>query len=407
MTESKIAKCRTRLEQFLADLLEPLGRRERRHWGAVYVRGLLLDGERKSIEPMAARLPEGNVQAMQQLIGQSPWLWAPVWQRLAQRMTAELRPDPVWVIDDTGFPKQGHHSVGVARQYSGTLGKTANCQVAVSLHQTAGEESTILDWRLYLPESWTQDRERRAAAGIPAEVKFQTKWELALELIDEAQKWGLRCGVVLADAGYGEVTEFRQGLETRQLPYAVGIPSTLGVWTKPPRIHKLKARGQGRPPSAYHYGPQRPGTVREVAQKARGWKQVRWREGSQGWLESRFDACRVQPSHGFHEGRPPHKEVWLLVEWPRGEKEPTKYFLCDLPEHYPLRRLVRIVKARWKIEQDYQQLKEELGLDHYEGRSWAGWHHHVTLVMLAHAFLTLERLRSKKNFWVDPATDTP
>jgi SRSO17 transposase len=407
MTESEIAKCRTRLEQFLADLLEPLGRRERRHWGSVYVRGLMLDGERKSIEPMAERLPEGNVQAMQQLIGQSPWLWAPVWQRLAQRMTAELRPDPVWVIDDTGFPKQGHHSVGVARQYSGTLGKTANCQVAVSLHQTAGEESAILGWRLYLPESWTQDPERRAAAGIPAEVKFQTKWELALELIDEAQKWGLRCGVVLADAGYGEVTEFRQGLETRQLPYAVGIPSTLGVWTKPPRIYKLKARGQGRPPSAYHYGPQRPGTVREVAQKARGWKQVRWREGSKGWLESRFDACRVQPSHGFHEGRPPHKEVWLLVEWPRGEKEPTQYFLCDLPEHYPLRRLVRIVKARWKIEQDYQQLKEELGLDHYEGRSWAGWHHHVTLVMLAHAFLTLERLRSKKNFWVDPATDAP
>jgi SRSO17 transposase len=407
MTESEIAKCRNRLEQFLADLLEPLGRRERRHWGSVYVRGLLLDGERKSIEPMAARLPEGNVQAMQQLIGQSPWPWAPVWQRLAQRMTVELMPDPVWVIDDTGFPKQGHHSVGVERQYSGTLGKTANCQVAVSLHQVTGQESTILDWRLYLPESWTEDPQRRAEAGIPAEVKFQTKWQLALELIDEARGWGLRCGVVLGDAAYGEVTEFRQGLETRQLPYAVGIPSTLGVWTKPPRIHKLKARGQGRPPSAYHYGPQRPGTVREVAQKARLWKQVRWREGSKGWLESRFHACRVQPSHGFHEGRPPHKEVWLLVEWPRGEKEPTKYFLCDLPEHYPLRRLVRIVKARWKIEQDYQQLKEELGLDHYEGRSWTGWHHHVTLVMLAHAFLTLEMLRNKKNFWVDPATDAP
>ncbi len=304
MTESEIAKCRNRLEQFLADLLEPLGRRERRHWGSVYVRGLMLDGERKSIEPMAERLPEGNVQAMQQLIGQSPWPWAPVWQRLAQRMTVELMPDPVWVIDDTGFPKQGHHSVGVERQYSGTLGKTANCQVAVSLHQAAGEESTILDWRLYLPKSWTEDPQRRAEAGIPAEVKFQTKWQLALELIDEARGWGLRCGVVLGDAAYGEVTEFRQGLETRQLPYAVGIPSTLGVWAKPPRIHKLKARGQGRPPSAYHYGPQRPGTVREVAQKARGWKQVRWREGSQGWLESRFYACRVQPSHGFHEGRP-------------------------------------------------------------------------------------------------------
>jgi len=341
------------------------------------------------------------------LIGQSPWLWAPVWQRLAQRMTAELTPDLVWVIDDTGFPKQGHHSVGVARQYSGTLGKTANCQVAVSLHQAGGEESTILGWRLYLPESWTQDAQRRAEAGIPAGVKFQTKWQLALELIDEARAWGLRCGVVLADAGYGEVTEFRQGLEARQLLYAVGIPSTLGVWTRPPRLHQLKARKRGRPPSVYPYGEQRPCAVREVAEKARGWKHVRWREGTKGWLQSRFYACRVQPSHGFHEGQPPHPEVWLLVEWPPGEKEPTKYFLCDLPESSTLRRLVRIVKGRWKIEQDYQQLKEELGLDHYEGRNWTGWHHHVTLVMLAHAFLTLERLRSKKNFWVDPATDAP
>jgi SRSO17 transposase len=144
-----------------------------------------------------------------------------------------------------------------------------------------------------------------------------------------------------------------------------------------------------------------------VAEKARGWKQVRWREGTKGWLESRFYACRVRPSHGFNEGQPPHKEVWLLVEWPRGEKEPTKYFLCDLPTHYTLRRLVRAAKSRWKIEQDYQQLKEELGLDHYEGRSWRGWHHHVTLVMLAHAFLTLENLRGKNNFWVYPATDAP
>ena len=407
MTASEIEKCRNRLEQFLGDLLEPLGRSERRQWSSVYVRGLLLDGERKSIEPMAARLPEGNVQALQQLIGQSPWPWAPVWERLARRMTAELAPDPVWVLDDTGFPKQGRHSVGVERQYSGTLGKTANCQVAVSLHQVGPEESTILGWRLYLPESWIQDAERRAEAGIPGAVGFRTKGQLALELIDEALAWGLRGGVVLADTAYGEVTEFREGLEARQRPYVVGIPSPLGVWTKPPRRHKLKARGRGRPPSVYHYGEQRPSSVREVAEKARGWKQVRWREGTKGWLESRFYACRVQPSHGFNEGRPPHKQVWLLVEWPRAEPQPTKYFLCDLPAHYTLRRLVRIAKGRWKIEQDYQQLKEELGLDHYEGRSWTGWHHHVTLVMLAHAFLTLEKLRGKKNFWVDPATDAP
>jgi SRSO17 transposase len=405
MTESQIEKCRERLEQFLAGLLEPQGRRERRHWSSVYVRGLLLDGERKSIEPMAARLPEGNVQAMQQLIGQSPWPWTPIWQRLAQRMTAELMPDPVWVIDDTGFPKQGHHSVGVARQYSGTLGKTANCQVAVSLHQTGTEESVILGWRLYLPESWTEDPQRRAEAGIPAEVKFLTKWQLALELIDEARGWGLRCGVVLGDAGYGESTEFRQGLETRQLPYALGIPCTLRVWPKPPRLRP--APGRRRRSTVYHYGGQRPCAVREVATRARGWKQVHWREGKKGWLESRFHACRVQPAHGFDQGDPPHPEVWLLLEWPRGEPEPTKYFLCDLPKSYPLRRLVRTVKSRWKIEQDYQQLKEELGLDHYEGRNWTGWHHHVTLVMLAHAFLTLEMLRNKKNFWVDPATNAP
>jgi SRSO17 transposase len=405
MTESEIEKCRKRLEQFLADLLAPLGRRERRQWSTLYIRGLLLDGERKSIEPMAARLPDGNVQAMQQLIGQSPWPWAPVWERLAQRMTAELAPDPVWVIDDTGFPKQGQHSVGVARQYSGTLGKTANCQVAVSLHQTAGEESTILGWRLYLPESWTQDAERRTEAGIPEAVRFQTKWQMALELIDAARGWGLRCGVVLADAGYGETTDFRQGLENRQLRYAVGIPSTVRVWTRPPRLRK--APGRGRRTTVYQYGEQRPCAVGEVAAKVRGWKHVRWREGSKGWLESRFYAARVQPAHGFDEGDPPHKEVWLLLEWPPGEKAPTKFFLCDLPASYTLRRLVRVVKSRWKIEQDYQQLKEELGLDHYEGRNWTGWHHHVTLVMLAHAFLTLEMLRSKKNFWVDPATDAP
>ena len=405
MTESEIEQCRTRLEQFLADLLEPLGRRERRHWASVYIRGLLLDGERKSIEPMAARLPDGNVQALQQMVGQSPWSWEPVWRRLAQRMTAELTPDPVWVIDDTGFPKQGRHSVGVARQYSGTLGKTANCQVAVSLHLATGEESSILDWRLYLPESWTQDSQRCTQAGIPEGVKFQTKWQLALEMIDEVQGWGLPAAVVLADAGYGETTEFRQGLEARHLRYAVGIPSTVTVWTKPPRVRK--GRGRARRSTVYHYDVQRPCGVREVAARVPRWKQVRWREGSKGWLLSRFYACRVQPAHGYDQGEPPQPEAWLLIEWPYGEKEPSKYFLCHLPESYTLRRLVQVVKSRWKIEQDYQQLKEELGLDHYEGRNWTGWHHHVTLVMLAHAFLTLEMLRNKKNFWVDPARDAP
>jgi SRSO17 transposase len=403
MTELQIAKCRQRLERFLADLLEPVGRSERRYWGEVYVRGLLQDGERKSVEPMAARLRDGNVQAMQQFVGQSPWQWEEVWQRLGRRMTAELEPDSAWVVDDTGFPKQGLDSVGVARQYSGTLGKTGNCQVAVSLHHVGEQGNAVLGWRLYLPESWAHDKERRKSAGVPEEVVFKRKWELALELIDQARSWGLADRIVLADGGYGESTEFRDELEARDLRYVVGLAPNVGVWTKPPQVKIPEYKGRGAPPKKHVYGGQRPIAVKDVALQAKGWKKVRWREGTKGWLESRFLCLRVQPSHGFVDGNPPHKKLWLLVEWPEEEKEPTKYFFADLPPSYTLRRLVRIAKCRWKIEQDYHQLKEELGLDHYEGRNWNGWHHHVTLVMLAHAFLTLETLRSKKNFWVDPA----
>jgi SRSO17 transposase len=496
MTENQIAKCRQRLERFLLDLLEPIGRSERRHWGELYVRGLLQNGERKSIEPMAARLPDGNVQAMQQFVGQSPWEWQEVWARLGKRMTAELEPDSAWVVDDTGFPKQGEDSVGVDRQYSGTLGKTGNCQVAVSLHHAGEQGNAVLGWRLYLPETWAKDRERRQAAGVPEGVVFKKKWELALDLIDPVRAWGVPDRIVLADGGYGEATEFRDALEERGLRYAVGISPQVGVWIKAPKIKVPEYSGRGAPPKKWDYGDQRPSSVKEVAQKAKGWKKVRWREGTKGWLESRFLALRVQPSHGFVDGDPPHKEIWLLVEWPEAEKEPIKYFFCDLllvaagegailadqispalrpafpssgiisersspsrvrfaapnngapltapgrsenpllirgkgsfgtahltGDHfaaklvpffaatdylsasYTLRRLVRIAKCRWKIEQDYHQLKEELGLDHYEGRSWNGWHHHVTMVMLAHSFLTLETLRSKKNFWVDPAED--
>ena len=405
MTDAQVEKCRKRLEQFLKDLLEPMGRSERRHWGAVYIRGLLLHGERKSIGPLADRSDEGNVQALQQFVGQSPWDWMPLWERLAKRMTAELEPDPVWVIDDTGFPKQGKHSVGVERQYSGTLGKVGNCQVAVSLHQVGEQGSTVLGWRLYLPESWTKDGKRREEAGVPEEVVFKTKWPLSLDMIDQVRAWGLLNRIVVADAGYGDTTEFREELEARQLPYVVGISATAGAWSKPPQAQVPRYQGRGAPAARYAYGKQRPISAQDAAVQAKGGKRIRWRQGPKGWLESRFVALRVQPSHGFVRGPPPHKEVWLLIEWPESEKEPTKYFLCDLPATYTLRRLVRLAKCRWKIEQDYQQLKEELGLDHYEGRSWIGWHHHTTLVMLAHAFLTVEMLRSKKNFWVDPATD--
>lgn len=201
MTENQIAKCRRLLDRFLFDLLEPIGSSERGHWAEVYVRGLLQDGERELIEPMAARPPDGNVQAMQQFVGQSPWEWQDVWARLGNRMTAELEPDSAWAVDDTGFPKQGEESVGVDRQYSETLGKTGNCQVAVSLHHVGEQGNAVLGWRLYLPETWTKDEKRRAAAGVPEEVVFKKKWELALDLIDEVRAWGVPDRIVHADAG--------------------------------------------------------------------------------------------------------------------------------------------------------------------------------------------------------------
>ena len=352
MTEAQMRKCRERLERFLVDLMEPVGRSERRHWGSVYVRGLLLDGERKSIEPLAARLPEGNVQALQQFVGQSPWDWEPIWELLGKRMTAELEAEPAWVIDDTGFPKQGEHSVGVARQYSGTLGKTGNCQIAVSLHHVGDNGSTALNWRLYLPKEWAEDSEKRQGAGIPEDVVFQTKWELALEMIDEVRRWGLPDRVVLGDAAYGEPTAFRRKLEERGLRYAMGIQANVGIWTKPPKAIANKPTGKGRPHTTWNYGEQKPISAKDTALKAKGWKTIRWREGSKGWLESRFWSARIQPSHGYHEGQPPEKEVWLLVEWPESEPEPIKYFLSNMPAATTLRRLVRITKCRWKIEQD-------------------------------------------------------
>jgi SRSO17 transposase len=403
MMPQEIAEVRPRLAGFAAEMLGDLPRKDQRATGELYARGLLTDGRRKSMQPMAARLGADH-QRLQQFITSSTWDYAVVRRNVA-RWFAGSQPVDAVVIDDTGFPKDGQASPCVARQYSGTLGKTGSCQVAVSLHHAGEQGNAVLGWRLYLPETWTKDKERRQAAGIPEEVVFKKKWELALDLIDQVRGWRVPDRIVLADAGYGEATEFRKALEERGLRYAVGISPQVGVWSKAPRIEVPAYSGRGAPPKKWDYGKQRPGSVKDLALKARGWKKVRWRAGSKGWLESRFLAVRAYPSHGFVHGDPLHKEIWLLVEWPEEEKEPTEYFFCDLPASYTLRRLVRITKCRWKIEQDYHQLKEELGLDHYEGRNWNGWHHHVTLVMLAYSFLTLETLRSKKNFWVDPAED--
>lgn len=400
-------KCRQRLQAFTEQVLAPLGRSERRHWGSVYVRGLLLDGERKSVGAMAARLPDGNEQNLQQLVSQSPWAWEPVWERLAHKAEQAFT-TTAWLIDDTGFPKKGEHSVGVARQYSGTLGKTANCQVAVSLHAASATGSSPLGFRLYLPERWAADQARRSQAGVPEAAVFHKKWELALALLDQALAWGLAPPpVVLADAGYGDNGAFRQGLQERHLPYAVGITRDVVVWTTPPDYTVPDWKGQGRPTKCVRYGEQKPRSVQAVAEENhKRFRQVTWREGVKGKLRSRFWAVRVQTAHHWQMGQEPGKVAWLLMEWPKGADEPTKYYLCDLPADWSVRKLVSTARGRWRVEQDYQQLKEELGLDHFEGRSWTGWHHHVTLVMLAHLFLRLEQKRRSSKSRVDTATST-
>jgi SRSO17 transposase len=397
------------LDTFLAEMLAPLGRKDRRNWGRVYLRGLLLDGERKSAGAMAARLPDGNEQSLQQFLSQSPWAWEPLWREMARRVERTF-PQPVaWIVDDTGFPKKGEHSVGVARQYSGTLGKTANCQIAVSLHRTDARGSSPLGFRLYLPQAWTDDRGRCRAAGVPEEIGFQTNWQLALGLVDQALDWGLeKPPAVLADASYGDVTAFREALAERGLAYAVGVSKSLGVWPEPPDGAVPNGTGRGRPTKCMRFGDQKPVSVKELAvanQKRFG--NVTWREGRQGPLTSRFWAKRVESAHGWNHGKAPGKEVWLLVEWPADEPEPVKYYLCDLPKNTSLRRLVATARGRWRVEQDYQQMKEELGLDHFEGRGWTGWHHHVTMVMLAHLFLRLEQKRRSSKSALDPAASAP
>ena len=402
MKGQSLQGCADRLEEFLRKLLAPMGRSERRQHGSLYVQGLLLDGERKSIEPLANRVPGGNVQALQQFVGQSPWAWDPVRRLLGQRMQEALLPTSGWIVDDSGFAKQGTASVGVARQYSGTLGKVGNCQVAVSIHLTTEQESMPLDWALYLPQAWIDDPERCRQAGVPESTPFRTKPELALELIDRLLQWGLSPQPVLADIAYGNNTDFRQGVVDRQLTYVVGVESNTGVWEKPTRRVQARRRpGQGRPRRPYDRGQPRALSALAAALPSSAWHTVRWREGSRGPQQSRFATCRAQPAHGHAHDRAELPPVWVLMEWPVESAAPTHYWFSNLGEDLSLPRLVQLAKLRWRVEQNYQQLKEELGLDHYEGRGWQGWHHHVTLVCLAYAFLLLERQHRKNNFTSD------
>ena len=372
--------------------------------GRIYLHGLLLDGERKSIEPLSRRTPGGNEQNLQQFVNQSPWDEAPILRAYRARMAAAFATDAgAIVIDDTGFPKQGRQSVGVARQYSGTLGKTGNCQVATSLHYRSTQGEYPLALRLYLPEQWTSDPERLERARVPpAERAFKTKWEIALELLDEVRAEGVPHSVVLADAGYGVVTEFRDGLDRRQERYIVGVTGEEVVLTEPPRWVPHVPKGKrGRPATRAYLaedGP-RPVAIRTLATSLER-TTICWRAGLKGNLEADFAWVRVWPAHRWGTGVPAdaipdsaETARWLLVEW---RKDGTiKYALSNLPPDTTLEQAVRWWKERWQVERGYEQLKGELGLDHFEGRSWPGFHHHVAMTFLAYGFLALERRRTQ------------
>jgi SRSO17 transposase len=368
---------------------------------SAYCRGLILPGERKSVEPMAARVRPEQVSATHQslhhLVAKAAWSDEALLAAVRTQVLPALGPVTAWIIDDTGFPKKGKHSVGVARQYCGQLGKQDNCQVTVSLSVANEQASLPVAYRLYLPRAWADDPARRHKAGVPEEVTFKTKPEIALEQIRDALKQGVSPGVVLADAGYGADMDFQEGLLGLDLAYVVGIQPNTSLW--PPGTGPLPAKpwaGRGRPPTRLRRkAGHAPVAAEELARSlpADSWRTVTWREGSKGDLASPFVALRVRPGHRDYDRHEPWPELWLLAEWPEGEEEPTKYWLANLPANTPLKRLVNLAKLRWRIERDYQELKQELGLGHFEGRGWRGFHHHASLCIAAYGFLVLERVR--------------
>jgi SRSO17 transposase len=403
LSDKQLARVRGRLIEFAEEMFASMRRKDQRGWGEVYLRGLMLDGKRKSIEPMAARLEDGDEQCLQQFVNQSPWAWAPVRQTLAERMSSEISPE-AWVIDDTGFPKFGKMSVGVARQYSGTLGKVGNCQVGVSINAATNEASCPLNWRLFLPKQWDEDtafnQDRRQKTRLPEDVHHREKWRLALDMIDELIGWGITPPAMVGDGAYGDNTELRSALEQRDIRYVLDVKHTTSAYPEAARRERPEYQGRGQPPKCRYQ--QDPSSLRDLAldvgQDATA--SVTWREGTRGKMTSRFLALRVRPAN-IELRRAANKADedlpvrWLLAEWPEHKDEPVKYWLSDLPSDTAIEDLVRLGKLRWRIEQDYRELKDALGLDHYEGRTYPGWNHHVTLVSVAHAFLTIERRRSR------------
>ena len=425
MTPQEIAEVRPELAAFAEEMLGGLPRKDQRAAGELYVRGLLTDGQRKSMQPMAARLGVDH-QRLQQFITSSTWDYVAVRRNVA-RWFAGHQPVEALVVDDTGFPKDGTASPCVARQYSGTLGKTGNCQVAVSVHLVNEHASCAADWRLFCPESWddaaladpvaaARARRRREQARIPGEVRHTEKWRLALEMLDEMAGpggWGILEQVtaaggarpaVAADAGYGDNTTFRLELEARGWQYALAVRGTTSAYASDAQpVTRSLGGGPGRPPRPAYPSP--PASLRQLAiASADTVAPVTWRQGTRAAsgnpdadMTSHFLAIRVRPANRDIPRGPDGSlpECWLLAEWPPDAGEPAGYWLSTLPADTAIEELVRLAKIRWRVEHDYRELKTGLGLDHFEGRSFAGWHRHVTLAVLAQAFCTMLRADPK------------
>ncbi len=383
------------LRVWLEPFLAALGRSEQRQWAPLYVQGLLADGARKSVEPMAERVCPGQTQQLHHFVATSPWACEPLQRVLRHRADALVGGDgAVLIVDDTALLKQGRHSVGVKHQYCGLLGKQANCQVLVSLTLAREEVPVPIDLRLYLPEDWASDEARRAAAKVPESIGFMTKGDIALAQIDQALADGVRFGLVLADAGFGSSAAFRAGLSARGLLWAVGVLPTNKVYPADVTLLEAPRPALGRPPK--HPRPSAPSVAAEDMIAALGPRALRrcsWRCGTKGVLAARFACVRVRVADGapIRGGRHlPGQAVWLVCELrSTGER---KYYFTNHPASTPRLRLVRAIKARWACEQAHQQLKDELGLDHFEGRSWLGLHHHALLSMMAFAYLQHHRL---------------
>jgi SRSO17 transposase len=386
------------LGRWLEPFLVRLRRQAQRHWAPFYLKGLILPGERKSIEPMAARVAPGDIQQLHHFVSTSPWPTAPLEEELVKAADRLLGgPDAVLVVDDTALVKQGRHSVGVKRQYCGQLGKRANCQSLVSLTLARAELPICVGLRLFLPEDWCGDAGRRAVAGVPEAVAYRPKWKMALDEVDRVLVAGARFGCVLADAEYGKAAEFRAGLNERRLSFAVGILPTQKVYPADVTLTFPTRKTAGRPrknpvPSAASVG-----AAELIEGRPEAFRTVSWRTGTKGPLKAAFAARRVRVADGPTAAAGQHlpgDEAWLVGEHrATGER---KYYLSNLPPDASLETLAALIKARWVCEQMHQQMKDELGLDHFEGRSWRGLHHHALLCQLAMAFLQHLRLGGKK-----------